>query len=76
VSKTSQSASIECSKRPIKKRLDALPIEYTSYRRKRRERRKREQRKDRNRGMQKEMPVHVKRQKNTDMWWRRERQRE
>lgn len=33
--KTSQSASIRCSKRPIGKRLAALPVQYTSYRKRR-----------------------------------------
>lgn len=77
VSKTSQSASIRCSKRPIKKGLQPSQSN-THHTEKRKDGRERErQRKEKYKGMQEEEPVHMKRhRKNTYMMWRRERQRE
>ena len=46
--KTSQSASIRCSKKTNQKRLAALPIKYTSYRKRSTGRERERQRRDRN----------------------------
>lgn len=77
VSKTSQSASIRCSKRPIKKGLQPSQSN-THHTEKRKDGRERErQRKEKyKRDAGGGASPHEKTQKNTYMMWRRERQRE